>query len=162
MMLFGGMSALVLTCRRVDRQMSRHVGCVSAKGAKCHDMSQTFRQPDLRQMSQRMSRHPRPGQLGPYLGHQVYLRGGELLPSPGGQSCRGVQVPHTRSSCPDLRAVGGLPGIRRGVVQNDSDIRGLSCVPKTAAQRRPALLRLPCSHAPNRCIKKIPTVKSGF
>ena len=27
-MLFGGMPALVLTCRRADRQMSRHVGCV--------------------------------------------------------------------------------------------------------------------------------------
>ena len=65
MMLFGGMSALVLTCRRADRQMSRHVGCVSAKGAKCHDMSQTFRQPDLRQMSQRMSRHLCSGQSPP-------------------------------------------------------------------------------------------------
>ena len=72
MMLFGGMSALVLTCRRADRQMSRHVGCVSAKGAKCHDMSQTFRQPDLRQMSQRLSLCKRNLSRRLYLGLKIY------------------------------------------------------------------------------------------
>ena len=53
MMLFGGMPALVLTCRRADRQMSRHVGCVSAFGGKCHDISRTWREPDLWQMSKK-------------------------------------------------------------------------------------------------------------
>ena len=57
MMLFGGMPALVLTCRRADRQMSRHVGCVSAFGGKCHDISRTWREPDLWQMSKNKSRH---------------------------------------------------------------------------------------------------------
>ena len=63
MMLFGGMPALVLTCRRADRQMSRHVGCVSAFGGKCHDISRTWREPDLWQMSKKKSRHLGLGQL---------------------------------------------------------------------------------------------------
>ena len=64
-MLFGGMPALVLTCRRADRQMSRHVGCVSAFGGKCHDISRTWREPDLWQMSKKKSRHSRKGQRSP-------------------------------------------------------------------------------------------------